>query len=76
MREPMLGHLILLLLSPLDTKMRFLLSNFAASICVPVRPSSKGGAVYNKHAGFCLETQWFPDAVNQPLFGSCVLEPG
>ena len=25
----------------------------------------KRGATYGKHAGFCLETQTFPDAVNQ-----------
>lgn len=25
----------------------------------------KGGAVYPKHSGFCLETQNWPDAVNQ-----------
>jgi aldose 1-epimerase len=36
----------------------------------------KGGAVYAKHTGFCLETQHFPDAVNQPKFASIVLEPG
>ena len=36
----------------------------------------KGGAVYSKHAGFCLETQHFPDCVNQPKFESCVLSPG
>ena len=26
----------------------------------------KGGAVYGKHAGFCLETQKFPDAIHHP----------
>ena len=36
----------------------------------------KGGVVYGKHAGFCLETQHFPDCVNQPKFESCVLSPG
>ena len=36
----------------------------------------KGGATYGKHAGFCLETQKFPDSVNQSAFESCVLEPG
>lgn len=36
----------------------------------------KGGAVYGRHAGFCLETQHFPDAVNQPAFASCLLKPG
>lgn len=27
-------------------------------------PAGKGGAVYNRHGGFCLETQAFPNAVN------------
>ena len=29
-----------------------------------------------KHGGFCVETQAFPDAINQPGFPSCVLRPG
>jgi aldose 1-epimerase len=29
-----------------------------------------------KHAGFCLETQHFPDSPNHPQFPSTVLEPG
>ena len=29
-----------------------------------------------KHAGFCLETQHFPDSPNQPAFPSTVLRPG
>lgn len=36
----------------------------------------KGGARYGKHAGLCLETQGFPNAVNAPLFPSVVLQPG
>ncbi len=36
----------------------------------------KGGAVYNKHAGFCLETQHFPDSVHHPNFPSVILRPG
>ena len=24
----------------------------------------------------CAATQWFPDAVNQPAFASCMLAPG
>lgn len=36
----------------------------------------KGGVVYNQHTGFCLETQHFPDSVNQPSFPSIVLAPG
>ena len=39
--------------------------------------SNKGkGAVYNKHNGFCLETQHFPDSPNKPDFPSAVLKPG
>ncbi len=36
----------------------------------------KGGVVYNKHQGFCLETQHYPDSINHPSFPSTVLEPG
>ncbi len=36
----------------------------------------KGGAVYNKHAGLCLEAQHFPDSVNHPNFPSMILRPG
>jgi aldose 1-epimerase len=38
--------------------------------------SGKGGAVYHKHAGLCLETQHFPDSPNHPNFPSVVLRPG
>jgi len=34
------------------------------------------GVVYKQHAGFCLETQHFPDSVNHPEFPSTVLRPG
>ncbi len=34
------------------------------------------GGTYVKHAGFCLETQHFPDSPNQPNFPSTVLRPG
>merc|ERR1712013_655780 len=33
-------------------------------------------AVYRKHGGFCLETQKFPDSINQPSFPTCVVRPG
>ncbi len=36
----------------------------------------KGGAVYARHAGFCLETQHFPNSPNQPDFPSTILRPG
>ena len=36
----------------------------------------KGGAVYAKHSGFCLETQKYPDAVHHPEWPSPILRPG
>jgi aldose 1-epimerase len=35
-----------------------------------------GGAVFNKHTALCLETEYYPDAVNHPEFPSAVLHPG
>ena len=35
-----------------------------------------GGVAYNQHAGFALEPQHYPDAVNHPAFPSVVLRPG
>lgn len=36
----------------------------------------KGGAVYEKNNGFCLESQKYPDSPNHPNFPSPVLRPG
>ena len=36
----------------------------------------KQGAVYGRRHGFCLETQHYPDAPNQPAFPSAVLRAG
>ncbi|SDK42951.1 aldose 1-epimerase [Catalinimonas alkaloidigena] len=38
--------------------------------------TGRGNASYIKHAGFCLETQHFPDSPNHPDFPSTVLNPG
>ncbi len=35
----------------------------------------KNDVVYNKHSGFCLETQHFPDAPNNGAFPTTVLKP-
>ncbi|MDR2096212.1 MAG: galactose mutarotase [Treponema sp.] len=35
----------------------------------------KMGSIYNKHAGFCLETQHFPDSPNRPEFPSAIFGP-
>jgi aldose 1-epimerase len=37
---------------------------------------NRKGVPYAKHAAFCLETQHFPDSVNQANFPSTILEPG
>lgn len=38
--------------------------------------TGKGGKVYPRRSGFCLETQHFPDSPNRPEFPSTVLRPG
>lgn len=38
--------------------------------------TGKGGRVYRKHHGLCLETQHLPDSPNRPEFPSTILEPG
>jgi len=40
------------------------------------KQKGKGGVRYKQYAGFCLETQHFPDSVNHPEFPSVILEPG
>ncbi len=36
----------------------------------------KGGKTYAHRSALCLETQHFPDSINQPSFPSIVLKPG
>ena len=36
----------------------------------------KGGKTYAHRSGLCLETQHFPDSVNQPNFPSTIVDPG
>ena len=38
--------------------------------------SGKGGILYKKHYGFCLETQHYPDSPNHPDYPSTLLKPG
>jgi aldose 1-epimerase len=35
----------------------------------------KRGVAYPRYGGFCLETEHFPDSVNQPAFPSIILRP-
>jgi aldose 1-epimerase len=46
-------------------------ANFAAGAF-----EGPGGFPYPSHAGFCLETQHFPDSPNHPGFPSTILRPG
>ena len=38
--------------------------------------TGRSGKAYQKHFGFCLEPQNYPDAPNEPAFPSAVLKPG
>ncbi|MBR3553285.1 MAG: galactose mutarotase [Clostridia bacterium] len=38
--------------------------------------TGKGGVALQKHFGFCLETQYYPDTPNQPAFPQCTFQPG
>lgn len=50
--------------------MQFYTGNYVSQVV------GKESAVYGKHAGLCLETQGFPNAINQPNFPSVVVQPG
>lgn len=51
---------------------QFYTANHYASAPTP----GKDGALYERYAGFALETQNFPNAPNEPAFPSSVLSPG
>ena len=38
--------------------------------------TGKGGQVYTRRSGLCLETQHFPDSPNKPNFPSTIVRPG
>lgn len=48
---------------------------FYAGNCI-ANQTGKGGVKYSKRMGLCLETQFFPDSINQPSFPSCVFGQG
>lgn len=50
--------------------MQFYTANYVNGIV------GKGGAAYEKHYAVCLETQGFPNAINQTNFPSIVVQPG
>lgn len=47
---------------------------FYAGNCITPQ-TGKGGAKYEKRSALCLETQYFPNAVNEPDFASPVFTP-
>lgn len=51
--------------------LQFYTANFIGEGC-----PGKGGCSYGPRHGFCLETQQFPDALNQPAFPSAILKAG
>lgn len=48
---------------------------FYAGNCI-TPAQGKEGAVYGIRSGLCLETQFFPNSINQPNFPSCVFGEG
>jgi aldose 1-epimerase len=48
---------------------------YAGNMMPPTLPG-KGGRVYVRRGGLCLETQHYPDSPNKPEFPSTTLEPG
>lgn len=48
---------------------------YAGNLMPPTLPG-KGGRVYLRRGGFCLETQHYPDSPNKPEFPSTTLEAG
>jgi aldose 1-epimerase len=67
--EPRSGRLLEVLTT--EPGLQFYSGNFLAGAF-----AGKHGHVYARRGGFCLETQHFPDAPNQPAFPSIVLRPG
>ncbi len=47
---------------------------YAGNFIAPL--TGKGGAAYGKRCGICLETQFFPNAINEPAFMSPILKAG
>jgi aldose 1-epimerase len=69
MRDPQSGRV--LTVETTEPGIQFYSGNFLDGSLV-----GKSGVAYVQRSGFCLETQGFPDAPNQPDFPSTVLRPG
>ena len=51
-------------------------AQFYAGNFITPEPVGKGGTVYGKRSGFCLESQFYPNAINQEGFASPILKAG
>ncbi len=49
---------------------------FYAGNCISKNEKGKDGAIYNPRSGFCLETQFYPNAINQEGFAKPYLKAG
>ncbi|MBN2207401.1 MAG: galactose mutarotase [Candidatus Aminicenantes bacterium] len=67
--EPAAGRVMEI--STTEPGIQFYAGNFLDGTIV-----GKDGKAYLKHAGFCLETQHFPDSPNRTGFPSTILRPG
>jgi aldose 1-epimerase len=66
--EPSTGRVMEVLTT--EPGLQFYTGNFLNDV------AGKGGKIYRKRDGFCLEAQHFPDSPNHPAFPSTVLKPG
>ena len=67
--EPVSGRILEVLTT--EPGLQFYTGNFLTG-----KLTGKSGAPYLHRGGFCLETQHFPDSVNQPSFPGTILRPG
>jgi aldose 1-epimerase len=67
--EPMTGRV--LEVRTTEPGMQFYTGNFLDGTL-----TGKGGHVYKRRMGFCLETQHYPDSPNKPSFPNTILRPG
>jgi aldose 1-epimerase len=67
-REPKSGRV--LTVSTTEPGVQFYGGNFLKGA------TAKAGKKYDYRSGFCLETQHFPNSINEPKFPSVVLRPG
>ncbi len=69
LREPISGRILEVLTT--EPGLQFYSGNFLTG-----QVPGKSGALYAHRGGLCLETQHFPDSVNQPTFPSTILRHG